>query len=136
MERTAEDGEDGDDGEDGKDGDDGEDGDDGRDGRDGKDGKDAKRARTAERTRWATVLGSKSFARNPALGARLLARTGMSASAIVGTLRDTPAAGGQSASAARSDRNPRVGADAPVAPRAAGSSLADRMLAARGVARK
>ena len=126
------DGEDGDDGDDGEDGEDGEDGRDGRDGKDGKDGKDAKRARSAERTRWATVLGAKSFAKNPALGARLLATTGLSASAIVGTLRDTQAAGGSSASNSRADRNPNVGTGAAAAPRAAGTTLTDRMLALRG----
>ena len=81
------------------------------------------------------MLGNKAFARNPALGARMLAKTGMSASAIVGMLKDTPAAGGSSTaspSASRAARNPNVGSGAPVATKAAGSSLADRMLAARG----
>ncbi len=74
----------------------------------------AKSARTAERARWAAVLGNKSFARAPALGARLLATTGMSAKAIVGLLAEAPAAvaSGQ-ASSARSDRNPALGQGSP-----------------------
>jgi hypothetical protein len=64
-----------------------------------------------ERARWTAVLGSKSFARNPAIAARLLANTSMDAPAIISALHDTPAA--VSPDAARATRNPNLGTSAP-----------------------
>ena len=93
---------------------------------------DAKSATKAERTHWAAVLGSKAFARAPALGAKMLATTGLSAKAIVGMLREAQAASApRSASASRSERNPTVGANAP-APRGEVSASIDRMAALMG----
>jgi hypothetical protein len=65
-----------------------------------------------ERARWTAVIGSRAFVRNPAIGAHLLANTPMSATAILGALRDAPAGTG-AADAARSARNPNLGAGAP-----------------------
>lgn len=76
------------------------------------DKKDAKKATAAERARWAAVLSSKAFARNAAIGAHLLANTSMSAAAVMSVLRDAPAAA-SSNDAARSARNPNLGASAP-----------------------
>jgi hypothetical protein len=61
----------------------------------------------SERSRWAAVLGHKSFAGNPVLGARLLATTAMSAKAIIGCLRDSPAP--VVAHSGRSAGNPNLG---------------------------
>lgn len=63
-----------------------------------------------ERARWTAVLASKSFARNPAVGAHMLANTSMDASGILAVLRDTPAT---AADAGRAARNPNLGTSAP-----------------------
>jgi hypothetical protein len=87
------------------------------------DKKDSKKARgtsgvsrgvTMERARWTAVIGSRAFSRNPAVGAHMLASTSMSASAILGVLRDTPVSA--SAADSRSARNPNIGTDAAAAP--------------------
>ena len=67
-----------------------------------------------ERARWAGVLGSRAFARNPAVGAHLLANTAMDAEAILGVLRDTPAAA--AGDGGRASRNPSIGTGAAAAP--------------------
>lgn len=66
-----------------------------------------RRGMRSERSRWAAVLGHKSFAGNPVLGARLLATTAMSAKAIIGCLRDSPAL--VVAHSGRSAGNPNLG---------------------------
>lgn len=85
------------------------------------DDKKSKKARSAsgiskgiaqERARWTAVVASKSFAKHAAMGAHMLANTSMSADAILSVLRDAPAAASQS-DAARSARNPSLGAGAP-----------------------
>ncbi|MDR3438958.1 hypothetical protein [Telmatospirillum sp.] len=73
---------------------------------DGKPQGSFRRGRKAERARWAKVMGSKVSARNLPMACNMLARTGMSASAIIGVLHDTPAAASFSD---RSSRNPALG---------------------------
>ncbi|HLN23893.1 MAG TPA: hypothetical protein VK558_07915 [Patescibacteria group bacterium] len=63
-------------------------------------------ARRRERARWATVLGSRVSAGNPALAMNLLANTTMTRQQIIGVLRDTPAA---SSDAPAGRRNPNLG---------------------------
>ena len=70
----------------------------------------------SERARWAAVIGNKLFASNPALGARLLATTSLGAKAILGCLRDSPAAASAIAPASRAQNNPTVGSGAAPAP--------------------
>lgn len=70
------------------------------------------RGAVKERARWSAVLASKAFARNPAVGAHLLANTDMSAEAVLSVLRDAPAASSTN-DAARAARNPNLGANAP-----------------------
>ncbi len=64
-----------------------------------------------ERARWTAVVSSKSFARNPAIAAHLLANTPMTSSAILSALRDAPSATSQDA--ARAARNPNLGVSGP-----------------------
>jgi hypothetical protein len=93
----------------------GEDDDAGDDDEDKKTKKAAHRAGVkAERARWAAVLGSRVFASNPALGARLLATTALPAKAILGCIRDSPAASTQSTS--RAAGNPAIGPNGGSAP--------------------
>jgi hypothetical protein len=102
---------------------------------DGKDKRDAKSARSAERARWAAVLGNKAFARAPAMGAKLLATTNLSAKAITGLLAEAPAAATSSpASSARSERNPQLGGGAPNRGAAAESHMVASMQKAREAA--
>jgi hypothetical protein len=74
----------------------------------------AKAARTAERSRWATVMGSRAAAGRVASACSMLANSSMSASAIITTLKTLPAQSGRTGLADRmaSAPIPSVGADA------------------------
>ena len=106
-----------------------EDGDNDREEKDGKQrGALFRRGVSAERARWASVLGSKFFAGNPALGARLLSTTSLSARTIIGCLRDSPAVGASRPD--RAARNPNVGPSGGRSPGAGPNAIQDRWSAA------
>ncbi|MTK12698.1 MAG: hypothetical protein F8N39_11615 [Clostridiaceae bacterium] len=109
-----------------------EDDDDGESAEDDEDGKPQgsfRRGRKAERARWAKVMGSQFAARNLPMACNMLARTGMSASSILGVLRDTPSA---STSGDRASRNPNLGVTGERSPTSAASRWDAVMQRVRG----